>query len=151
MWRCYFIYFLQKTRSYSLSISNTPQKIRKSVCLLKAFCSMGEIFFCKYFVMDFTEGWFSLLNFPMAPIKGEILEAVQAALGQCLWGTSLYSLQALHMQSPYWPSMARERLIYPKAFVAQITLLCLFNFRFSPRSATKYASICLSKPVSIIL
>lgn len=151
MWRCYFIYFYRRPGPILYPFQTPPQKIRKSICLLKAFCSMREIFFCKYFVMDFTEGWFSLVNFPMAPIKGEILEAVQAALGQCLWGTSLYSLQALHMQSPYWPSMARERLIYPKAFVAQITLLCLFNFCFSPRSATKYASICLSKPVSIIL
>ena len=59
---------------------------------------MGEILFCKYFVMDFTEGWFALLNFPMAPVKDEILKAIQAALGECLWGTSLCSVQALHMQ-----------------------------------------------------
>lgn len=59
---------------------------------------MGEILLYQYFVMDFTEGWFSLINFPMAPIKGEIFEAIQAALGQCLWGTSLYSVEASHVQ-----------------------------------------------------
>lgn len=36
---------------------------------------MKEILFCKYFVMDFSEGWLYLVTLPMAPIKAEVLEA----------------------------------------------------------------------------
>lgn len=45
---------------------------------------MGEFLFSKYFVMDFTGGCFYFINFPIAAVKVVILEAIQAALEQCL-------------------------------------------------------------------